>query len=279
MANSVYENAISSNLGIPAMSDLNETQLSSREQFQRQSANYGKTHILAKVTDVEEALAGIDLPASGRALDVATGGGHTALYLASLGFEVTASDITPAMLENTAKLAGERGLVVQTALHVAEELPYADASFDIVSCRVAGHHFSDPAAFVCESARVLKPGCTFLVIDGSVPDGEPEAEAWIHQIEKLRDPSHGRVLTPNTWSALCYKAGLTVLKCGTTPFKQPDLEWYFETAATSPENRERVHQLIKDAPASALRVFNLATEGDGKITWWWPRLALVARRP
>lgn len=260
------------------MSDLNETQLSSREQFQRQSANYGKTHILAKVTDVEEALAGVDLPTSGRALDVATGGGHTALYLAARGFEVTASDITPAMLENTTKLAKERGLTVYTALHVAEELPYNDASFDIVSCRVAGHHFSDPAAFVRESARVLKSGGTFLVIDGSVPDGEPEAEEWIHQIEKLRDPSHGRFLTPNTWSGLCDKAGLTVLKCGTTPFKQPDLEWYFETAATPPENREKVRHLIQTAPASARGVFNLAEE-DGKTTWWWPRLALVARKP
>lgn len=259
------------------MSELNETQLSSREQFQRQSANYGKSHILANVADVEAALRGIALPREGRALDVATGGGHTALYLASRGFEVTASDVTPAMLENTEKLAAERGITLQTALHVAEELPYADATFEIVSCRVAGHHFSDPAAFVRESARVLKPNGVFLLIDGSVPDGEPEAEEWIHRLEKLRDPSHGRFLTPGKWSSLCEAEGLAVVKCGTTPLKQPDLEWYFETAATPPNNRRQVRELIVSAPEAAHRVFQIAEE-DGKTTWWWPRLALVARK-
>lgn len=260
------------------MSELNETQRSSREQFQRQSANYGKSHILANVADVEAALEGIELPAEGRALDVATGGGHTALYLAARGFAVTASDVTPAMLENTAKLAAERGIALETALHVAEELPYADGTFEIVSCRVAGHHFSDPASFVREAARVLKSGGVFLLIDGSVPDGEPEAEEWIHCLEKLRDPSHGRFLTPGAWSSLCVAGGLNVVKCGTTPLKQPDLEWYFETAATPPDNRRQVRELIALAPEAAHRVFQIAEE-DGKTTWWWPRLALVARKP
>ncbi len=59
--------------------------------------------------------------------------------------------------------------------------------------------------------------------------------------------------------------------------KQPDLEWYFETAATSPENRRIVRDLIANAPASARAAFRLAEE-DGKTVWWWPRLTLVARR-
>ena len=87
------------------MDQLNDTQKASREQFQKQSDNYGKSHILSNVDDVIQALEGVPLPAKGAALDVATGGGHTAIYLASLGLQVIAADITPAMLENTAKLA------------------------------------------------------------------------------------------------------------------------------------------------------------------------------
>lgn len=133
------------------------------------------------------------------------------------------------------------------------------------------------AAFLAETARVLKPGGHFLLIDGSVPDGEPEAGEWIHQVEKLRDPSHGRFLSPDSWRGLCEKHGLMVLRCDTTPFKQPDLHWYFETAATTPKNRERVRRLVQEAPEAARRVFRITVE-EGKIVWWWPRLTLLARK-
>ncbi len=49
-------------------------------------------------------------------------------------------------------------------------------AFDLVTCRVAAHHFSDVAAFVRETARVLKTGGWFLLIDGSIEDSQPVAE-------------------------------------------------------------------------------------------------------
>lgn len=257
---------------------LDAIQQASRDQFEKQSDRYGKSHILADTSDVAAGLEGLTFSPGAAALDVATGGGHTAVCLASLGLTVTAADISPAMLANAKKLAAERGFALETCLHEAEKLPYASETFEIVSCRVAAHHFSDRGAFLREVHRVLKPGGHFLLIDGSVPDGEPEAEEWIHQVEKLRDPSHGRFLSPAAWTARCEEAGLSVLRCETHPFKQPDLEWYFQTAATPPENRRKVLQLVRQAPESARRVFSLVEE-DGKIVWWWLRLTLLARRP
>lgn len=256
---------------------LDERQTASRDQFERQSQKYGKSHILADTSDVADALASVDSLRPGRALDVATGGGHTAVYLAGLGWDVTASDLSPAMIERTRELANERGVSLKTAIHEAEKLPYGDKMFDLVTCRVAPHHFSDPAAFVREVKRVLSPGGLFLLIDGSVPDGEAEAEEWLHSVEKLRDPSHGRLLSPQTWTRLCKEAGLTVMRCTTAAMKQPDLNWYFDTAATSEGSRKKVLELVRNAPESAKRAFHIGEE-NGKIIWWWPRLTLIACR-
>lgn len=259
------------------MSDLNEIQRAAKEQFDRQSARYGKSHILADVEDVRAVLARMPQTKPGRALDVATGGGHTGIYLASLGWQVTLSDISAAMLERAKTLAQERGLTVETKQHPAESFPFADECFDLVTCRVAPHHFSDPVAFINETARVLRHGGHFILIDSSVQDDEPEAEEWLHQVEKLRDPSHNRLRSPRTWTMLCEEAGLQVGSVEMHPLKQPDLNWYFETAATSPENRAKVLELVRNAPESARRLFRLGEE-DGKIVWWWPRLSLLATK-
>ena len=181
------------------------------------------------------------------------------------------------MLERVREAAAERGLAVETRQHAAEELPYEDASFDLVTSRIAPHHFSSPESFIRETARVLRPAGWFLLIDGSVPDDEPEAEEWLHQVEKLRDPSHHRLLTPRAWTQLCAMHGLQVRSAELHPMKQPDLEWYFETAATPPENRVGVRELVANAPSSARELFRLAEE-EGRIIWWWPRLSLVAQR-
>jgi ubiquinone/menaquinone biosynthesis C-methylase UbiE len=257
--------------------NLNEVQRAAEAQFSRQSERYSKGHILEKVDDVHAGLAHITLPSRAQVLDVATGGGHTGILLASLGHDVTLSDISQAMLDRASGLARERGLTVTTRQHTAESFPYSDGSFDLVSCRVAAHHFSSPETFVREAARVLKPGGWFLLIDGTVEDDQDEAEAWSHAVEKLRDPSHHRFVTPRTWRVFCEGTGLRVVHWGLTPFKQPDLKWYFDTADTSPENRRAVLELIRTAPESARRLFRLGEEGE-KIVWWWQRLTLVTHR-
>ena len=259
------------------MGELDDRQSASAGQFDRQSDRYGRSHILADTSDVDAALEGIAPSSSALALDVATGGGHTALWLARHGWKVTAGDVSQRMLENTSRLLAEEGFQLETRLFPAEEIPFADASFDMVTCRVAAHHFSSPEGFVKEVVRVLRPGGYFLLIDGTVPDNNPLSEEWLHRVEKWRDPSHGRFLPRKDWVNLTLSNGLTILKSEIHPKKQPDLEWYFETAATTQENRALVREAVATAPAEVRHSLRLAEE-EGKTVWWWPILRLVARK-
>jgi ubiquinone/menaquinone biosynthesis C-methylase UbiE len=257
---------------------LDSQQSASEAQFERQSDRYGKSHILADTQDLARALEGVPAPPGGTALDVATGGGHTALYLARQGWNVTAGDISPKMLANALKLCSEAGFVIQTRLFPAEAMPFAEASFDLVTSRIAPHHFSSPERFVREAARVLKCGGRLLVLDGSVPDDDPETEAWLHRVEKWHDPSHNRLLSRQTWDGLATGAGLKVVRSELHPFKQPDVRWWFDTSATSPENRKQVLNAVRTASQHIRSALRIADE-EGKIVWWWPRLTLLASKP
>jgi ubiquinone/menaquinone biosynthesis C-methylase UbiE len=259
------------------MGELDDRQSASAGQFDRQSDRYGRSHILADTSDVDAALKGIAPSGNALSLDVATGGGHTALWLARHGWKVTAGDVSRRMLENTSQLLAEEGFPLQTQLFPAEEIPFADASFDMVTCRVAAHHFSSPEGFIREVARVMRPGGYFLLIDGTVPDNDPVSEEWLHRVEKWRDPSHGRFLPRKEWEDLALSHGFTILKSEIYPKKQPDLEWYFETAATTTENQTLVREAVATAPAEVRHSLQLVEE-EGKTVWWWPILRLVARK-
>jgi SAM-dependent methyltransferase len=166
---------------------------------------------------------------------------------------------------------------VDASLFPAEEIPFPRESFRLVSCRVAPHHFSDVPAFIRESYRVLEPGGYLLIIDGSVPDGDPETADWLHQVEKLRDPSHGRLLDRLTWTHLVKSAGFTVQHAVVQPMQQPDLEWYFQIAGTPELNREMVRQLVRDASPHVRHAMRLHTI-DGPVSWTWQRISLLATK-
>ena len=256
-------------------SALDDVQMAAHDQFSERADQYGKDHILADVSDVEKVLDDLKIRPGTRALDVATGNGHTALCLAARGLTVTASDISGAMLAQATALAKERHLTLTLQEHPAEQLPYADGAFGLVICRVAAHHFSDPAGFVREASRVLKHYGSLVVIDGCVPDDQIEPGEWLNRVEKLRDPSHVQLYMPQQWRRWCIDAGLTVLSSRQDALKQKDLNWYLNVANTPEENRKKVRELVAKAPVSARELFKIGQE-EGKIVWTWRRLVLIA---
>ncbi|HSI86924.1 MAG TPA: methyltransferase domain-containing protein [Candidatus Methylacidiphilales bacterium] len=254
---------------------LDELQRASHDQFSERADQYGTSHILADTSDVSAAFAPLKMRTGSKALDIATGNGHTAIYLAKQGMLVTATDISQPMLDEAKKLAQSEGAKIEFKQHIAEQIPYPDGGFHLVTCRMAAHHFSNPQHFVMESARVLRMYGYLIIIDGTVLDDHPEAEAWMHEVESLRDPSHVRFIKPRTWEKWAAECNLRTVKSEITSLKMPDLNWYMNVAGTPKENRKRILELVARAPTTAREIFKIGQE-EGKIVWHWRRLTYVA---
>jgi len=178
------------------------------DQFTRQAAPFSSSPEIRG----EEALRLIvDWSGAGRddtVLDVACGAGHVACAFAATVRHVTGIDLTPAMLERARALQAEKGLtnVTWNQGDVAP-LPFATATFTVVTARYAFHHFPDPAAVLAEMTRVCAPGGTVMVVDTEAP-ADPVKAAEFNRVERLRDPSHTRILTLAEHRALFQRAGL-----------------------------------------------------------------------
>jgi len=189
-----------------------------QEKFGTAAADYAASAVHARGPSLARVVEMVAPQPDWRVLDVATGAGHTAAAFAPHVANVVAGDITTEMLAEAQKLAAGKGLAnMETARADAGALPFDDASFDLVTCRLAAHHFPDPAAFVAEAGRVLVPGGVLALVDNIGPDAEilPEASGPAlrdvardyNAFEALRDPSHGRCLGLTEWLALLETTG------------------------------------------------------------------------
>jgi len=154
------------------------------------------------------------------ALDVATGGGHVARRLREAGVAVVTCDPAPGMRPDV--------------ICRAEDLPFADSSFDVVACRTAAHHFPDVRAAVRELARVTRDQA--LIVD-TLNMGDAAEEA-----ERLRDPSHVRNYAESEWRDIVTEAGLRIEELRV--FEHAiDFRSWLERTACEGERAERVREL------------------------------------
>lgn len=179
-----------------------------RQQFGANASAYVNSAVHAKGSDLARLAELAGLTGQELVLDVATAVGHTALALAKGARQVIGVDLTEKMLAEARKQAELKGVTnVAFAAGDAEALFFPDGHFDLVTCRIAAHHFPNVQAFCREAARVLKPGGLLLVVDNIAPE-DAELDAFINAVEKLRDPSHFRAYRLSEWQAFLAQAGL-----------------------------------------------------------------------
>lgn len=233
-----------------------------RSRFGPTADEYVRSPIHATGADLPTIAAVAQRLRPARALDVATGGGHTALAIAPHCGIVIAHDLTREMLMAARTHIATTGVAnVAYSEGDAARLPFADGAFGLVTCRVATHHFPDVPAFCRESARALGEGGALVIVD-IMGNEDPALDAFLHDIEVRRDPSHARNLPVSHWRSILIDAGFTVDSI--EPFRRKhDLEDWLQ--------RQRVPERERDAIARDMRSASEAIRRHYAITPGGPR--------
>jgi SAM-dependent methyltransferase len=156
-------------------------------------------------------------------LDVATGGGHVARRLREEGADVVTTDAAPGMAPDV--------------VCRAEDLPFADGSFDVVVTRIAAHHFDDLGRAIGEIARVSN---RVVVVEDTLYTSEE-----VEKAEKLRDPTHVRSLSEEEWRDLLVDAGLEVEQVQLFEKTHELDEWLARTGCAG-DDATRVRELLSE---------------------------------
>ncbi len=178
------------------------------------------------------------------ALDVAAGTGLLARSVAPLVRRVVALDLTPAMLAEGRAAADRDHLANVVFLRgAAEDLPFLDGTFDVVMTRLSLHHIPSPAHVLWQMARVCRRGGMVQVIDLVAPDSDDLAKS-LNYMERLRDPSHVRVLPREELAQLLGDSGLNIIRTETREVELHFEDW-LELAATPPEPAQQIRTALE----------------------------------
>src|SRR5574341_2235738 len=233
----------------PAMTDsrerLNQIQFGRHAEAFVTSATHRAGRSLRRLVEVCEP------QAEWRVLDIATGGGHTALAFAPLVRQVIASDLTHRMLLVARSHADTQGQADRLTFTQCDghRLPFADNSLDCVTCRIAPHHFTDAGEFMREVARIIRPGGVAGIVDNIAP-GDPKAARYLNALERFRDPSHHWLYTLDDWHAFFFAAGLSARHSETIQ-QMTDLDEWAARVGLAGDDATRLRALILQAPATA----------------------------
>jgi len=234
----------------------------------------------------------VDVQPGQRVLDVAAGAGNAAIPAAARGAEVVASDLVPSLLDAGRAAAAERGVDLAWEVADAQDLPYDDASFDVVMSCVGSMFAPFHQSTADEMLRVCRPGGRVAHLSWT-PQGyvgqlfaalKPYAPAPLPGAQPpplWGDEDHAAALFGDGVRDVRAERGTVTVDCFTEPsqFRTYFGSYYGPTVAiyrSLADDPERKAAL--DAELDALAARHLTTSPDGRQTMEWEYLLWTAER-
>lgn len=248
---------------------------SSQRMFGSQSSFYATSQVHIsdnRLTTLQRMVS--ETPRAGWAVDLGTGAGFTAFAASEYATRVVASDVTREMLQETRRIGQDRELTnVLLCQNLAEALPLAGESVDLVTCRAAGHHFNDLGKAFEEIHRVLKPGGSLVMADSVSPEDDALAD-WFNDVELRRDFSHVENRKVSVLLQMLEDRRLHVVEKYDERTYMTFNDWVERTATPEGEVASLRRDFLAATPEA--RETFLIEEKGGDISFAWPSLVFRA---
>jgi SAM-dependent methyltransferase len=213
--------------------------------FDAQAAAFEQAKVQRDAASLARFVAFAAVPRGGRVLDAGCGPGLVAEAFLDLGCDAVGVDLSAEMIRRAeARCArfGARARFEQRSLFDLDP----GAAFDAALSRNVLHHVEDPAAFVARQASLVRPGGIVLAFDLTA-DPDPVGQAWAHAIERDRDRTHVRTLTPGELLDLLGRAGLGDLRIAEEHILLDYDEWFDRGTPSAPKDGVRKRLLQRRA--------------------------------
>lgn len=233
-----------------------------RDEFTHQAASFGQSPAITSAQTLGALVALVPEDSQAQWIDVACGPGVVSCAVAGKVASVAGVDLTPAMIDEAKKRAGEEDVRNATfTVGDATALDIADAAFDGAITRLSLHHVPVAPRIVAEMARVVRPGGVVIVSDLAA-DQDRDAAAWREEIERLRDPSHWACLTPERLREAGTAAGLVVDDEEVVPI-DIDFDDWLARGSSGREAADLIDRLLGEEPPAAER-FRVVDGANGR---------------
>ncbi len=213
-----------------------------KKSFKKQAEKFAVYH-MSKSEYTDYLVEKVETKGREHALEVAAGTCICGRALAPFVGDITCLDLTEEMLSQGRRLAEESNIKnIYFKTGNAEELPYEAETFDLVITRLSFHHFTHPEKIFKEMQRVLKK-CGKLII-WDMEAAEENLRKINDKIEKMRDPSHTKILSREELEKMFQKD--FILQCSETTLVPVNLKSWMELTATPKDVQEKILVLMKE---------------------------------
>ena len=197
------------------------------------------------------------------ALDVACGPGELVLGLAPRVSFARGIDMTHEMVLQAREFQHERK--IQNAgfdRGDAEQLPYPDHTFDLVTCQCSFHHMPKPELVLKEMVRVMKPDGRLMIIDTLAPESDLKFELH-NRIDCARDPSHTENLRLTTFLTMFETIGLEITRQSLKRRERSFNQWMLR-AGLEPQHKRymEARTLLQESIAGDKAGFSAKIQGE-----------------